>query len=104
MTRYERIGAKAIASALAHTVAPVLFFRLACVADVAARAAGKRRDLHESLYNYEPLLPASHCTRWLTPGGGNSDSLLMVVRKDWKPGTDKSTSLLLGPGILEYLN
>jgi len=100
MTRYEKVADRAVAARLAEEAGePVSLFTVSCVADAAARAAGRKSDLYPSLYAYAFLLPAGYTTRWLKAGGG-SDSLLMVVREDWQPGSSQSRSLLLGRGPL----
>lgn len=102
MTRYEKIATKALKNRLESETAPVMLWSLACIADEACRAAGKRRDLYDSLYRYEDLLPPGWRPEWITAHGGTGDSLLMAVPPGWVPGRDNSKSLLLGVGKLEY--
>jgi len=102
MTRYEKIAAKAVAADLAGRTEPVQLFGVSCVADRAARDAGKKRDLYNSLYSYPDLLPPGWRTQWLTAQGGSGDRLLFAVPPDWQPGTSLSRSLLLGGGSLVH--
>jgi len=98
MTRYEQIAQKAIAARLEGAEEPVTLFTLSCVADTSVRDAGKKRDLYESLYPYENLLPPGWCPKWCS-ADGCSDSLLYAVPDSWKPGTP-AKSLLMGNGAL----
>ena len=70
------------------------------MADAAARAAGKKRDLHESLYGYDNMVPSGWRQRWLTAAGGSGDGMLMVVPPGWQEGQTRSQELILGRGPL----
>ena len=101
MTRYGRIAARALKERLAEKSEPVMLFSVSCMADEAARKAGKRRDLHESLEDYIKLLPEGWRADWLAVSGGG-DSLLYAIPPGWEPGMSRSKSLLLGGGPLIY--
>lgn len=65
MTRYERIAKRAVAQRLQQcTETCIPLFQLSYVADEAARQAGKVRDLYESLYTYQRLLPKGAQVGW----------------------------------------
>jgi hypothetical protein len=100
MTRYQRIAKKAIAVLLARQTEPVLLFHVSCWADEAARQRGKVRDLYDSLWDYEHLLPEDWTVKMLKTERPLSDALAMAVPRSWKPGVSQSTSLLLGSGSL----
>lgn len=63
----------------------MLMFTVSCWADSAACAAGKKRELYGSLFDYCDVLPASWVTRWLTGNGPgfNSDSFFCAVPHDF---------------------
>ena len=66
MTRYEKIGAKAILEYFQENRGEslCLLYTLSVIADRAARDAGKVKELFDSLYSYERLLPAGSRTQW----------------------------------------
>jgi hypothetical protein len=84
-SKYWKAGQRAMANYLADQNLPVLFFTLSSVADSAARAARKKNDLFESLYDYVELLPSNWTTTWIGRGG-TSDSLYYAVPRGWKAG------------------
>lgn len=93
MTRYQRLAKKAIAKHLQGKTEPILLFTLSVIADRAALQAGKKRDLYDSLYDYEWLLPANEWKpKWLTARNSTGGGFLMAVRNDWKP--DDSNELI----------
>ena len=100
MTKYEKAAQRAVANMLAGISKPVTLWSVSCNADEAARRAGKVRDLYESLYDYEWLVPAGFTMRWLTARPPMGDSLYMVCPPGWEPGSTSSQSLLLGNGPL----
>lgn len=104
MTRYQKIAAAHVKAELeARGRKPMVLFDVTCVADMAAREAGKKRDLFESLYDYTVLLPADWTTAWLsTSDSPTADSMVYVVPVDWKSGDTSSESLLLGGGALRH--
>lgn len=101
MTRYQRKAKRALARFLANVKEPVSLFSVSCRADEFARAAGKVRDLYDSLWDYEYLLPSGWSVKMLTTGG---DSLAYACPPGWTPGSTPSRSLLLGGGNLVEAN
>ena len=102
MSPHRRAASRAILMRLAAEKDPVPLWDLSCIADAAARAAGRKKwDLFPSLYHYENLLPPDWTTRWLRTEGG-SDSMLMACPRSWTPGSSVSRQLLLGGGVLVY--
>ena len=99
MTHYEKIAARAVAAyleAFALKGRPATLFSVSSVADSAARAAGKKRDLHDSLWSYTRVLPAGWSARMLTISG--ETSLAHACPPNW--AESMSENLLLGPGRL----
>ena len=70
MTRYERAACRAVEAYLrAHRDRPVFsLYDLSVVADEAARAVGKKRDLFPSLSDYEAVLPRGARVYWARNG------------------------------------
>lgn len=99
MIRYRRIAERQLAIRMAGLKEPIKLYTVSCWADQAAREAGKVRDLYDSLWDYEQLLPDDWSVRMLQtrPGG---DSLAMACPPGWKPGDSKSNELLSGVGAL----
>jgi hypothetical protein len=66
MTRYQKVGAKAIRKHLQENSGEslILFYTLSCIADGVAYGAGKKTELFSSLYDYESLLPSGARTQW----------------------------------------
>ncbi|MEW5934167.1 MAG: hypothetical protein AB1816_11355 [Bacillota bacterium] len=70
MTRYERAACRAVEAYLrANRDRPVFsLYDLSVVADEAARAVGKKRDLFSSLSDYEAVLPPGAKVYWACNG------------------------------------
>lgn len=70
MTRYEKAARRAVDECLrANRNRPVFsLYALSIVADGAARAAGKKRDLFPSLSDYEAVLPRGARVYWARNG------------------------------------
>lgn len=70
MTKYEKAARRAVEDYLrANRDKPVLsLYDLSVVADEAARAAGKKRDLFPSLSDYEAVLPPGAKVYWARNG------------------------------------
>lgn len=100
MTRYERIAQRAIQERYGNHKEPVTLFNIACDADEAARSAGKKRELHASLYDYVQHIPSGWRCAWLGTDKPNSDKLFMAIPPGWHSGDTRSQSLLLGGGRL----
>lgn len=78
LTRHQRAGARAIDAALRDCAeATMSLYRASCIADAAARAIGRKRDLYPSLYDYETLLPRGARTVWV--GASAGDGVLSVI-------------------------
>lgn len=78
LTRHQRAGARAIDNALRECAqASMPLYRAACIADAAARAIGRQRDLYPSLYYYERLLPRDAGTAWV--GEASGEAVLSVI-------------------------
>lgn len=58
---------------------PVLLFNVSCVADEAARAAGRKSDLYGSLFSYEQFVPAGYCCFWKKGYATGADDGVYVV-------------------------
>jgi hypothetical protein len=67
MTKYQRTAAKAIQEYLEENSSKktVSLYSLSAVADNAAFSAGKKRELFNSLYDYEKLLPKGTKVAWV---------------------------------------
>lgn len=96
---YENKAKEALRDLLSEREDPITLWSVSCMADEAAREAGLRRDLHDSLYDYEALLPEGWGTAWLRTALG-SDSMLYATPPGWEPGSSRSENLLLGGGNL----
>lgn len=70
MTRYEKAARRAVDEYLrANRDRPVFrLYDLSLVADAAARAAGKKRELFPSLSDYEAVLPCGARVYWARNG------------------------------------
>jgi hypothetical protein len=94
---YYKIGQEAARTYMAKQNRPVSLWSLSCAVDHAVRAAGKKSDMYESLFDYEQLVPAGyHCT-WLQNKRGG-DKIYYVVSNGFTEA--QSQDLLLGSGIL----
>ena len=78
MKRYGRIAAKAVKTFLCEkTHEPaILLYTVSVVADEAARNAGRKSELYESLFGYMALLPPGTRTGWV--GSTYGDGFYMV--------------------------
>jgi hypothetical protein len=78
-TRYQKAGITAINAKLrASSNEEVLsLWTLSCVADAAAKAIGKKKDLYPSLFDYEQLLPPGAKLEWIKQG--ESSSIYCVI-------------------------
>ncbi|MEW5935366.1 MAG: hypothetical protein AB1816_17450 [Bacillota bacterium] len=70
MTKYERVARRAVEEYLRANRDRAVFslYDLSVVADEAARAAGKKRDLFPSLSDYEAVLPRGANVYWARNG------------------------------------
>jgi hypothetical protein len=102
MTKYEKAAKKALSRELSARKDPLPLFDVSCIADEAARNAGKKRDLFGSLWDYPDLLPGGWSTRWLsTSDSPTADSMAYAVPPNWTSGSTNSQSLVLGGGKLQ---
>lgn len=85
-SKYWKAGARAIANYLQGETRPVMLYTLSSVADSAAREAGRRSDLFESLFSYEGLLPAGWKGAWVGSGAPMSDSIYHAIPVGWDKG------------------
>ena len=83
-SKHFKAGARAIANHLANAGRPIMFFTLTAVADQAAREAGRKTDLFESLWSYAALLPSGWSGGWL--GNGHGDSIYHAIPTGWTKG------------------
>jgi hypothetical protein len=99
MTRYQRIAKRALAKDLQGKTEPVLFATVSCWVDDAVKKRGKKRDLYESIFDYEWLLPKDWICRWLRPTSSpEGTGFYMACPRSWV-ATDDLTSKGAGPGL-----
>lgn len=76
--RYGRIAAKAVDCLLREDCDKphIPLYTLSVVADEAAREAGRKSELYESLFDYGELLPKGARCQWVGNGSGSLYSVL----------------------------
>lgn len=60
----EKQARLAVSNFLDSTTLPTMLWSVSCVADTAARTAGRKSELFPSLFDYERLIPAGFKCFW----------------------------------------
>jgi len=101
MTRFQEAAQKSLAEEIGDV--PIPLYTVSVMADEAARAAGKKRDLFNTLAEYEQVLPEGWRVERLHVEEGSGEELLHAVPPDWLEEEGHTGQRLLGPGILRVV-
>jgi hypothetical protein len=85
--RHSEIAKRHVEKFLDGREEPISLFRVSCIADQAARGAGRKKDLFQSLWDYVEILPEGWHVRWLSWDGGTSREA-NCIPPGWQPGAE----------------